>query len=128
DRVRVVRVRGGLVDGDADGLRFTDAVQEDAESAYLGTADGWSYVADLGPLTIPDEPRGRVVDDPQGPPSGLNVRDVGAQLDARDASLATTAVALANWHQTHRFCPRCGAPTQLAVAGWERHCAADGRP
>ena len=33
-------------------------------------------------------------------------------LDDRDAGLMVHAVALANWHATHRFCPRCGAATR----------------
>jgi NAD+ diphosphatase len=36
------------------------------------------------------------------------------------------AVGLANWHATHRHCPRCGAPTVVEQAGFVRRCPADG--
>jgi len=53
------------------------------------------------------------------------LREVGALLGARDAGLATQAVALANWHATHTHCPRCGTPTLVVQAGWVRRCPAD---
>lgn len=125
-RLRVVRVRRGRVAGDESGLALADRVADGSEAAYLGRdEEGRPYVADLGTgLSDPDP--GRALDDPQGPPSGISVRDVGWQLEPRDAGLATGAIAMANWHATHRFCPRCGAPSVIALAGWERHCTADG--
>ena len=32
------------------------------------------------------------------------------------------AKALIGWHARHRFCPNCGAPTQVVLAGWRRDC------
>lgn len=126
-QVRVLQVRRGRVAGDDGGLAFLSSLPEGAEAAYLGRDDeGWSYVADLGTGAHPASDQGRALDDPQGPPSGISVRDAGWQLSPRDAGLATSAIALAAWHTTHRFCPRCGAPTALAAAGWERHCTVDG--
>jgi NAD+ diphosphatase len=54
------------------------------------------------------------------------LREAGADLPARDAGLATTAVALDEWHTRHPRCPRCGAPTVPAQAGWIRVCTAEG--
>ena len=54
-----------------------------------------------------------------------SLRRVGAHLGDRDAEVFTSALALANWHRTHRFCPRCGEPTVPALAGWIRRCVAD---
>lgn len=50
------------------------------------------------------------------------LRVVGATLSAQDAAIFTEALALANWHRTERFCPRCGTATQRRQAGWSRHC------
>ena len=47
-------------------------------------------------------------------------------LDRRSAELAATARALLEWHRTHQFCARCGAPTDMAMAGWQRDCPACG--
>ncbi len=48
------------------------------------------------------------------------------QIPAAMATMAATARAVFNWHHTHRFCARCGASSDVAMAGWERHCAACG--
>lgn len=57
---------------------------------------------------------------------GRSLRLIGADLPDEDAALATTAVALAQWHATHLCCPRCGAVTRVVKAGWARACEADG--
>lgn len=54
------------------------------------------------------------------------LRTVAAALTDEDSALATTAVALANWHAGHRRCPRCGEPTEVAGQGWWRICPRDG--
>jgi NAD+ diphosphatase len=54
------------------------------------------------------------------------LRQVGVDLDARDAGLMTTALGLLNWHRTHGHCPRCGTPTVPEQGGWLRRCPADG--
>ena len=56
----------------------------------------------------------------------VHLREVGAELSAHDVGLAVTAVALSQWHATHRFCTRCGGPTGVSQAGWARVCLADG--
>lgn len=43
-------------------------------------------------------------------------------LPGPQAAMAATARAVFNWHHTHRFCARCGSPSDIAMAGWERHC------
>ncbi len=45
-------------------------------------------------------------------------------LPADDAAIFGTALSLITWHNTHRFCSRCGAPTTLFRAGWGRKCDA----
>lgn len=54
------------------------------------------------------------------------LREVGAELDDRDAGLLTAAVALDNWHDAHPRCARCGTPTEPASGGWVRRCPQDG--
>lgn len=48
----------------------------------------------------------------------------GLSLDA--CAIAGQAVALSQWHQTHLFCPRCGAPTLPFEAGTRRRCTGPG--
>jgi len=46
------------------------------------------------------------------------------QLSADDLALYGTARSVLDWHARHRFCARCGQPTQLAKGGWQRDCDA----
>ncbi|MEO5876437.1 MAG: NAD(+) diphosphatase [Streptosporangiaceae bacterium] len=55
-----------------------------------------------------------------------DLRRVGALLGDVDSGVMTHAVALANWHSTHRYCPRCGRETQVIAAGHVRVCPEDG--
>jgi len=54
--------------------------------------------------------------------SFADLREPMAQLTPRDAELVATAKALYNWHSTHRFCARCGRPSRIINAGWQRSC------
>lgn len=54
------------------------------------------------------------------------LREIGPVLGARDAGLMVNAIALANWHETHTHCSRCGQPTRVVSAGHLRVCDADG--
>jgi NAD+ diphosphatase len=100
-----------------DGLFLLDAADapDASERFFLGVdADGtsyWSIAAEL-PRRLGAKP--------------VTLREVGALLPDRDAGLFVAAVALTNWHATHRRCPRCGTPTEVADAGWVRRCPTDG--
>jgi NAD+ diphosphatase len=52
----------------------------------------------------------------------VSLRDAGGILAHAEAGLAAYAVALLNWHRRHRFCANCGAGTDIAEAGYSRHC------
>lgn len=45
---------------------------------------------------------------------------LGAELDDRDAGMLTEALAIFNWHDSHRFSPRTGEPTIVEKGGWVR--------
>lgn len=62
-------------------------------------------------------------------PSGTSFagyRAAAEQLGFADAQIFIQAQAVANWHTTHPFCPRCGNPTETLVSGWMRRCTQDG--
>jgi NAD+ diphosphatase len=61
---------------------------------------------------------------PEAKPMALRV--AGVLLNDRDAGLLTHAVALANWHESHTHCPRCGTATVPAPAGHLTVCPKDG--
>ncbi|MEO1106893.1 MAG: NAD(+) diphosphatase [Pseudomonadota bacterium] len=54
------------------------------------------------------------------------LRRIMTRLSTRDAELAATAKAVIGWHKTHKFCAQCGAPSQIAQAGWQRSCPSCG--
>lgn len=125
-RTRVVELVDDLApvveDGSDVRLHLRPPASADLGRAiFLGTgADGPGAAAYVAVLTT-EESASPV---PEGVEL-LSLRRVGAQLGDRDAEIFTTALALANWHRTHRFCPRCGEPTEPALAGWIRRCVAD---
>ncbi len=53
----------------------------------------------------------------------IAVRDL---VPAEELGLLAMAKSMLDWHNRHRFCANCGAPTQLAQAGFRRDCAACG--
>ncbi len=86
-------------------------VSADSERLLLGTdSDGRTWFAARMPI--------------DGARAGL--REVGADLSGDEVALATTAIALDNWHGAHPRCSRCGASTASAQAGWVRRCPEDG--
>ncbi|MEB8387990.1 NAD(+) diphosphatase [Rhodobacteraceae bacterium KMM 6894] len=54
------------------------------------------------------------------------LRRIMTALTPRDAELAATARAIYAWHDSHRFCAKCGAASLMAQRGWQRNCPACG--
>ncbi len=83
---------------------------------FLGVDDaGTSYFAVVGALpTIPGT-------------RSAGLRGIGHLLGDLDSGVFTTAVALANWHASHRYSPITGVETTPIDAGWAR-VPADGGP
>lgn len=53
------------------------------------------------------------------------LRKSGAGLDDLDAGVFTQSLAIANWHESHQYCPKCGTPTVVEQGGWVRRCFKD---
>lgn len=43
-------------------------------------------------------------------------------LPRHESEFAATARGLLEWHRSHMFCAKCGAPSEVAQAGWIRVC------
>ena len=135
---RVVELRGERLPvraGPADDLALRLRAPVDADRARLGLhlgrgPDGTAYLGVVSPEHAPEhapEPAPEPGEEPEAEaPTWLTLRQAGEALGPRDAGLFTTALALANWHATHRHCPRCGAETEPTQAGWVRRCGRDG--
>jgi NAD+ diphosphatase len=86
----------------------------DGERVLLGRANGHVHY-----LVLP--PEGGLGDRPF-----CSLRELFADLDDWEASLAVHAVGLANWHRAHPHCARCGSATVPVVGGESRTCASCG--
>lgn len=54
------------------------------------------------------------------------LRQIMTRLSPQDAEIAAAGRAILEWHRSHRFCARCGAASEWAMAGWQRDCPACG--
>jgi NAD+ diphosphatase len=118
--VELVAGRAEVMEVDRDVnlvLRSPRGTDLDHLSAFLGQdGEGTAYVGVVG------DPDQAATD------QWRTLREAGAVLSDRDAGLFATMLGLANWHEAHTHCPRCGAPTQPDQSGWIRRCTQDGSP
>jgi NAD+ diphosphatase len=116
-RARLLVLEGGdpVISAEAR-LTWTSLAEapEEAELVLLGIGEGKPHFAhvtqDQGPAIMRSPSMWRAL----------------SQLSGEDAAIFGTALSLIGWHNNHRFCPRCGAPTRLFRAGWGRKCTEDG--
>jgi NAD+ diphosphatase len=97
-------------------------IEAAAELALLGLEPGPAghiayFALDLSALEKPErhpelEGQGRFAD----------LRSVGPLLGQAEGQLLAYARGLMHWHQRHRFCGVCGAPTRSEEAGHLRRC------
>jgi NAD+ diphosphatase len=88
----------------------------EGDRVLLGAADGVVYFALLPYTDVTTWLSAR----------WRGLRELATELNDLEVGLLTTAVALQAWHQRHTHCPRCGAVTEVAQAGWSRVCPIDG--
>ncbi len=64
-----------------------------------------------------------------GLPEGTSFGDLRAnmvRLTPKDAGNAAMARGILEWHHSHRFCAKCGQPSDAIKGGWSRMCGACG--
>lgn len=84
-----------------------------SELVFLGLLAGRACFAQVSPR----------LDGSTAPPGPALWRAL-ADMEHDDLAIYGVARALVDWHARHRFCARCGTPTRLAKAGWQRSCDA----
>jgi NAD+ diphosphatase len=77
----------------------------------------------LGAFLDPSEQRHPLL---PGDERFAELRAVMTALGPRDAEIAASVKAVLGWHESHRFCSRCGSPSVAAPGGWQRDCPACG--
>jgi len=120
---------GRVLTADGRPVELAPAAQPPADlRIYLGRDAGRDLVA-----LVPSDPAFGADQDGIGGDRMRGLRDLLAGFwdrgveGARDHELATTAIAIANWHATHPRCALCGEPTTPTLGGWVRRCERDGR-
>ena len=84
---------------------------EDKDRAYFALNLGHQTETDLASLTA----TGQFQD----------LRLVGTSLKPEEGAILAHARAMVYWHQTHRFCGKCGQATRNAEGGYMRVCMAE---
>ncbi|HEX4866486.1 MAG TPA: NAD(+) diphosphatase [Acidimicrobiales bacterium] len=89
-----------------------------APTLLLGTLDGAGcWAIDLDGDGIPD-----LVGDPDLADALIPLLSLHGRVDDVRWTLAGRAVQLVEWERTHRFCGRCGTPTEEAPGERARRC------
>ena len=91
---------------------------EQAEPILLGLVDGTAYFT-LDVSHIQDPHAHEILG-----AAGLfeDLRKVGPYVGREEGNLLAYARGINYWHQRHRFCGVCGAPTRSEAAGHQRRC------
>jgi NAD+ diphosphatase len=122
----------GWLPADAPALRAADE-----PPIFMGLEGGAGrFAADISAWSDPEFP--------DGPPPGfmdqsrqshpdlpemmkfVDLRNIMAEVNMQDAADAATARGMFEWHRSHRFCAKCGAPSRPAGGGWRRVCGGCG--
>jgi NAD+ diphosphatase len=105
---------GGLIylDPNSTVIKSPEFAASAAERFFLGVApNGQPFFAINAPF-------------PEGTENLVSLRDVGTLLSDLEIGAVMHAVALANWHDVHPRCARCGEPTISILGGSTRKCPA----
>ncbi|MEL6474737.1 MAG: NAD(+) diphosphatase [Pseudomonadota bacterium] len=90
----------------------------DAKSVFLGQDKAET------PIFALDMPEGWSL--AASPIAGLgdfeDFRAAAGTLTLMEANCASTARSLFEWHRSHGFCAKCGAPSDVVEGGWKRAC------
>jgi NAD+ diphosphatase len=124
-RVLVVQKGQAVIRLAGDGAELAFVTPDEAPDGVrflLGVApDGIIYFGVDGPLPDP-----ATLDSAGAEVRPAPLREAGPLLSNRDAGLLTHAIALANFHDTHHFCPNCGEPSEPVSSGHARRCTVEG--
>lgn len=82
------------------------------QATYLGRGPGGPLFAQLAASAVL----------PPGATDWVGLRRIAHALTADASAAAVTAVALAAFHASHRFCGRCGGDCRADATGWQRTC------
>jgi len=116
-RVLVLRKGKALLDGPASLALLPTASAPRAQLLlYLGHSLAEDTVGAPMIAAVVDEAAAAALS--EDPDDWGDLRTLSTRLSDFHAGLFTAALALANWHRSHRFNPATGAPTVPELGGW----------
>ena len=115
-RIVPVAVNRFPVDEAGETVRWqaADGLPEGGLRVFLGVREDVAHFALL-------------VEEPTDDGRWTTLREVVQRLREPDAGFMVHAIALAEWHASHRFCPRCGGRLHPTAAGHVLTCDQCGR-
>lgn len=111
---------------------------QDAFDAYFSPAEAAGLSARMDEAVLLGHTEGGPVlaaphdHDRESLPEGIKAIDfrsiyIQGLLDAPDLGALAQGAALLAWHETHRYCGRCGGGTTMRAGGYRRSCPRCGR-
>jgi NAD+ diphosphatase len=92
---------------------WREQIQGGAMVIFLGIGDGCArFAIDATGVEVTPDIDTELID----------VRALAPTIAPGEAAVLAEARSLLDWHARHRFCAQCGAPTEIAAAGWKRRC------
>jgi NAD+ diphosphatase len=91
-----------------DGQLYTANEEPDSEAIYLGEADGIAWFA-----------REVALDETYVPLRSIMLE---GKLTNEQLSVLAQARSILHWHQSHKFCAKCGCPSHMMDSGYRRNC------
>ena len=93
--------------------RWRDRIERGAALVFLGLGEGRAHFAiDATGAELADGADSAAID----------ARALAPTIATGEAAILAQARSVLDWHARHRFCAQCGAPTEIAAAGWKRRC------
>ena len=93
--------------------RWRDEIDRGAPLVFLGLGEGRAHFAI-------DATGAELADGAASAP--IDARALAPTIATGEAAILAQARSVLDWHARHRFCAQCGAPTEIAAAGWKRRC------
>ncbi len=109
---KVLQLAGDAVRFENDQL-FTTNDASKSEAIYLG--DDMQNIAWFARTILPDETL-----------KSLRALMLESAVSNAELSILAQARSLLHWHESHKFCAKCGSQSLMSDAGYRRHCEACG--
>lgn len=107
---KILQLAGDTVRLENDNL-FTTDEDAQAEAIYLGKDE--KHVPWFARMVGPDERF-----------KSLRTLMLEGTLPSSELSILAQARSILHWHESHKFCAKCGNQSFMTDAGYRRHCAA----